>query len=400
MGLRSYLDFDQLEVKGQRVFLRLDLNVPIKDGKVMSDNRIKAALPTIRNLLERGARLIVASHLGRPKTEEDQKKFSLEPVAEYLSDQGLEVLLMETPDSEAPYELSKSLTNSKIILLENLRFAPGETKNSQDLAAKWSRYTDIYINDAFGACHRAHASIEALPRLVPHRAYGPLVAKEIKALEAIRNEPAQPFTLVTGGSKVSDKLPLLESFSDKVSSVVIGGGMAYTFLKVQGFEIGNSLLEKDQLKSAERFLKRMESLEKKVLLPVDHVAVQSLDDPSDTGTLCEDLKPGWMGVDIGPQSQTLFTDHILQSRTVFWNGPMGIYERPPFDKGSVQIARAIAESSAFSVVGGGDSAAAALDSGYAKDMDHISTGGGASLEFIQGVSLPGLEALRVRLPEE
>jgi len=399
MARLGFLKFQDIEVHGQRVFLRLDLNVPIKEGKILDRNRIDAALPTVRLLLDRGARLVIASHLGRPKTEEDRQKLSLEPVAEYLSEVGLDVLFMETPDSEAPYELIKGLSSSQIILLENLRFAEGETKNSQELAAKWSRYTDIYINDAFGASHRAHASIDALARLIPTRCYGPLIEKELSALKTIKEDPRHPFVLITGGSKVSDKLPLLDALIDKVDSVLIGGGMAYTFLKVTGQSIGNSLLQKDQLALAEKFLARMKSQGKKVLLPIDHVVVDDFADPNDKGGVVDTIGVCQVAVDIGPKTQKLFVEEILKSGSVFWNGPMGVYERKPFNQGSVVIAEAMAASPAFSVIGGGDSAAAAIDSGFAGQINHISTGGGASLEYIQGMKMPGIEALRVRLPE-
>jgi phosphoglycerate kinase len=399
MALQSFLDFSKLEVKGQRVFLRLDLNVPLKDGRVLDRNRINASLPTIKNLLERGARLIIASHLGRPKTEEDRQRLSLEPVAQCLNDAGLEVLLMDRPDSEAPYELCKGLDSTQVIMLENLRFAEGETKNSQELAAKWSRYTDIYINDAFGACHRAHASIDALARLIPTRCYGPLIAKELEALQKIKNDPPMPFVVVTGGSKVSDKLPLLEALVDKVQSVVIGGGMAYTFMQVQGLPVGRSLVEKDQLFVAEKFLKQMQRSGKSVHLPVDHVVVEDFNDLQDQGTVVTDIGASQMALDIGPKTREAFAQVIQGAGSVFWNGPMGVYERKPFDQGSVRVAQAMAQSSAYTVIGGGDSAAAAIDSGFAEQIDHISTGGGASLEYIQGLSMPGIEALRVRVTE-
>lgn len=399
MATISYLDIKKIEFKNKRVFLRLDLNVPIKDGKVLDDNRIVEALPTLRFLLESGAKVIVASHLGRPKGPEDFKKNSLEPVARVLNQKGFEVFLMETPDSEAPYELVKSLTANQIIMLENLRFHEGETKNSGELAAKWSRYTDIYVNDAFGASHRAHASIDALAKLIPQRCYGFLIEKEIRALEKIKNNPPQPFVLITGGSKVSDKIPLLESFADKVDSVLIGGAMAYTFMKAQGQEVGSSLVEKEMIATALQFLNRMQGAGKKVYLPIDHVVIPHWDSQDFSVTSDDRIPSNAMAVDIGPKTASRYGDVLAKAGSVFWNGPMGVYERKPFDKGSLAIAKALAESPAFTVVGGGDSAAAAIDSGYADKMDHISTGGGASLEFIQGVKLPGLEALKVRVTE-
>jgi phosphoglycerate kinase len=399
MALQGYLDLRDIELKGKRVFCRLDLNVPLKDGQVLDKNRIQAALPTIKFLQESGAKIILASHLGRPKTDEDRQRLSLEPVARVLNQEGFEVLLMDQPDSEAPNELTKGLGEKQVIMLENLRFAEGETKNSGELAAKWARYTDVYVNDAFGASHRAHASIDALARLVPQRCYGFLIEKEVKALTQIKDDPVRPFAILTGGGKVSDKIPLLESFADKMDVVLIGGAMAYTFLKADGLPIGGSKIEEDFVGVAKKFLDRMRGVGKKVLLPVDHIVLESFNDTEykieDSAAISGQL----IAVDIGPKTQKLYADAIQEVGSIFWNGPMGIYERKPFDQGSIAMAKALAESSAFTVVGGGDSAAAAIESGFADKMDHISTGGGASLEFIQGIKLPGLEALKVRKPE-
>lgn len=399
MAVTSFLDIRNLEFKGKRVFLRLDLNVPLKDGKVIDDNRIQAALPTLRFLVEAGAKVIVASHLGRPKTEEDREKLSLEPVAHCLNQAGFEVLLMDSPDSEAPYELTKSLDDHQIILLENLRFAPGETKNSGELAAKWAKYTDIYVNDAFGACHRAHASIDAIAKLIPTRCYGFLIEKELKSLQEIKDHPKKPFYILTGGSKVSDKIPLLESFAEKMDGVLIGGAMAYTFLKADGLSVGSSKVEEEFVSVAKKFLHRMRTSDKKVFLPVDHKVVKDFSSDDFTTTDGATIQEGFIALDIGPKTIKLYTEAIKDAGSVFWNGPMGVYERKVFAEGSVAMAKAMAETSAFTVIGGGDSAAAAIDSGYADKVDHISTGGGASLEFIQGIKLPGLEALKVRQPD-
>ena len=400
MAQQSYLKFNEINVDNKRVFLRLDLNVPLKDGKVLDDTRIRAALPTLKDLVDRGAKVIVSSHLGRPKTEEDRKKLSLEPVADVLNQNGFEVLLMESPESDAPMELAKGLNNRQIIMLENLRFAEGETKNSGELAAKWARYTDIYVNDAFGASHRAHASIDALAKLVPTRAYGHLIEKELSSLEMIQKEPPTPFVLLTGGSKVSDKIVILESLADKVDSVLIGGAMAYTFLKAQNIPVGGSLVEDDKIAVAKAFLQRMEGAGKKVYLPVDHVVVNEFQDTDSQVTEGASIPGTQIAVDIGPKTQALYAEVVKSAGSVFWNGPMGIYERPPFDQGSIAMAKALADTEAVTVIGGGDSAAAAVDSGFADKMTHISTGGGASLEFIQGVKLPGLEALKVRVVAE
>ncbi len=399
MAQKSFLDLKSLELKGKRVFLRLDLNVPLKDGKVLDENRIDASFPTLQYLVEAGAKVVVASHLGRPKSEEDRIKLSLEPVAHCLNKKGFEVLLMDTPDSEAPYELLKGLSGRQIIMLENLRFAPGETKNSNELAAKWAKYTDVYVNDAFGASHRAHASIDAIAKQIPIRCFGFLVEKEMKGLKTIKENPAKPFYILTGGSKVSDKIPLLESFSEKMDGILIGGAMAYTFLKAEGISVGNSRVEENFVSVAKKFLNRMKTSGKKVYLPVDHHVVDEFS--SDDYTLVDSatIPAGKMGLDIGPKTQKLYAEVLQGAGSVFWNGPMGVYERKPFAQGSIAMAKAMAETSAFTVIGGGDSAAAAIESGYADKIGHISTGGGASLEFIQGIPLPGLEALKVRRPD-
>lgn len=399
MAVESYLNLKDLELNGKRVFLRLDLNVPLKDGKILDDNRIKAALPTLEFLVEQGAKVIVSSHLGRPKTEEDRVKLSLEPVARALNDNGFEVLLMENPDSEAPYELTKSLTGKQIIMLENLRFSPGETKNSQELAAKWAKYSDVYVNDAFGASHRAHASIDALAKLIPERCYGFLIEKEITSLEKIKTDAPKPFVILTGGSKVSDKIPLLDAFADRVDAVIIGGAMAYTFLKAKGLSVGKSLVEQEMISVAKNFLARMEGAGKEVYLPVDHIVVEQFESNEGVVKVGAGIEGDSIAVDIGPKTREVYSEVLKSAGSVFWNGPMGIYERKPFDEGSVAMAESLAQSPGFTVIGGGDSAAAAIDSGFADKIDHISTGGGASLEFIQGIKLPGLEALKVRVPE-
>lgn len=399
MAVKGFLDLESLDLFGKKVFLRLDLNVPLKDGKVVDKNRINAALPTLNFLIEKGAKVIVASHLGRPKTTEDRQQLSLEPVAHCLNEKGFEVLLMDSPESEAPYELVKSLSGKQIILLENLRFAEGETKNSGELAAKWAKYTDVYVNDAFGASHRAHASIDALAKLIPERCYGFLIKKEVDSLTAIKDEPAAPFVILTGGSKVSDKVPLLESVVDKADSVVIGGAMAYTFLKADGVSVGKSLVEESMISVAKKFLAKMKGAGKNVYLPVDHIVIPTFESNEASVSVGASINAGMIAVDIGPRTREVYAEVLKSAGSVFWNGPMGIYERKPFDEGSVAMAQALADSKAFTVIGGGDSAAAVIDSGFSEQVDHISTGGGASLEFIQGVRLPGLEALMVRIPE-
>jgi phosphoglycerate kinase len=393
-GLKSIRDFD---LNDKVVFLRLDLNVPLEHGKITDLTRIRESLPTIKYALEKGAHLVMASHLGRPKSAED-RQFSLEPVAKELSHQlGIEVILFDEPKSDALRPLLKSLKKDQAILLENLRFEPGETKNSTEFAQALASYTDVYINDAFGACHRAHATIVALPELVKLRGIGFLIEKEITMLDGLLHSPKSPYLAVMGGSKVSDKIGVIEKFMDVADGFLIGGAMAYTFLKAQGKPVGKSLVETEKINYARELLARCEARNKTVLLPVDHMITQDL--ASGHGELTKDanIPEGWAGVDIGPQTIRNFSAAISKAGTVFWNGPMGVFEKPEFSKGSFAIAKALAESPCNKIVGGGDSAAAAEASGYASKMTHISTGGGASLEYLQGDRLPGLEVLRERI---
>jgi phosphoglycerate kinase len=386
------------DLKDKKIFVRLDLNVPLKNGKILDNTRIREALPTLNYLLEKGARLVVGSHLGRPKGDgpEDRAKFSMEPVALELGNLlNKEVVLIEDPASEVPRGLLAESRFDKIILLENLRFAPGEEKNDVRLCNDWARYVDMYVNDAFGSCHRAHASIEGLPKIMKFKAAGFLIEKEVVALTKVRDNPEEPFVLILGGSKVSDKIAVIENYLDKASHIIVGGAMAYTFLKAKGVNVGKSLVEESKVSMAADFMKRFSARDKEFILPVDHVVVRSLNKPEESQTTSdENIGAEFLGVDIGPKTQKLFARYIGDAKTVFWNGPMGIYETPPFNQGSFAIAKAMAESSAMTVIGGGDSAAAAVDSGHAKDIDHISTGGGASLEFMEGKTLPGLAILR------
>ena len=396
-GLRGLKTIRDFELNDKVVFLRLDLNVPLEDGKITDLTRIRESLPTIKYALDKGAHLVMASHLGRPKSAED-KQFSLEPVAKELSHQlGIEVILFDEPKSDALRPLLKSLKKNQAILLENLRFEPGETKNSTEFAQSLASYTDVYINDAFGACHRAHATIVALPELVKLRGIGFLIEKEITMLDGLLHSPKSPYLAVMGGSKVSDKIGVIEKFMDVADGFLIGGAMAYTFLKAQGKPVGKSLVETEKINYARELLARCEARNKMVLLPVDHMITQDL--ASGHGELTKDsnIPEGWAGVDIGPQTIRNFATAISKAGTVFWNGPMGVFEKPEFSKGSFAIAKALAESPCLKIVGGGDSAAAAEASGYASKMTHISTGGGASLEYLQGDRLPGLEVLRERI---
>ncbi len=400
-GIKSIEDFD---LKDQKVFIRLDLNVPMKGEpgnlEITDDTRIRAAIPTLKYAMEKGAKLVLASHLGRPETPEDRPKYTLEPVAARLGELlGCEVILIEEPTSDAPKALLPVLKPKQILLLENVRFEKGETKNASELANVIASYTDIYINDAFGASHRAHSTIDALPRLIAKRGCGFLIKKEIENLGMLMDGPKKPFLTVMGGAKVSDKIKVIESMMEKIDTFLVGGAMAYTFLAAQGLGVGKSRVEKDKLSFARDLIKRIESRGKKILLPIDHIIADDFLAPTkietvDTPSIPEDR----LGLDIGPKTRELYRKEIERAKTVFWNGPMGVFERPEFAKGSFGIAEALAtlaQNGGVSVVGGGDSAAAAEASGFADKMTHISTGGGASLEYLEGAKLPGLEALRI-----
>ncbi len=391
-GIRTVRDF---EFKDKVVFLRLDLNAPIEDGKITDETRLRASLPTIKYIQEKGGKIVMASHLGRPKSAND-KEFSLEPVAQRLSELlDAEVILAEEPLAEAIKGLTMSLKKNQMILLENLRFESGETKNSAEFAQTLAGFTQIYINDAFGASHRAHASIHALPEMVREKGIGFLIEKEIQMLDQLLDNPKRPYIAVLGGAKISDKIAVIEKLIDVVDGFIIGGAMAYTFLKALETPVGKSLVEEDRLKYSREMVERIKARNKTLLLPVDHVISTGIKDGASAKTTTNAIIPeGWMGVDIGPQTLKNYSNLLSEANTIFWNGPMGVFETPEFSKGSFGLAKAVAESKALKVVGGGDSAAAAEASGYASQMSHISTGGGASLEYLQGDKLPGLEVLR------
>jgi phosphoglycerate kinase len=395
VGIKTIRD---IEISEKVVFLRLDLNVPLKDGVITDETRITASLPTIRYCLEKKCKLVMASHLGRPKAAGD-KKYSLEPVAKRLTELlQREVLLLEDPSSDAIKPLIVGLKkDSQVILLENLRYESGETENSEQLASQWASFTEVYINDAFGASHRAHASIEALPKLVKNHGIGFLIEKEIQMLTKLMSNPVKPYIAVLGGAKISDKIDVIEQLIDLVDGFVIGGAMAYTFLKAQGVQVGKSLVEQDKLGYCREMVARMEARNKSLLLPVDHLQAFGIQDQSGLITDSTAIDEDKMGVDIGPKTISQFKAALKNAKTVFWNGPMGVFENKAFSKGTFAIAEALAESAAFKIVGGGDSAAAAEASGYADKMSHISTGGGASLEYLQGERLPGIEVLRARV---
>jgi 3-phosphoglycerate kinase len=371
------LSIRDLDVRGKRVLVRVDFNVPLKDGKVADDTRLRAALPTIRWLLEREARVILVSHLGRPDGKPDPK-YSLRPVAEHLS----RLLGRPVAFGEPSGDLS---------LLENIRFEPGEEKNDEGLARRLASLADVYVNDAFGTAHRAHASTAGVARFFDVRAAGFLMEKEIEYLGKVLHRPDKPFVAILGGAKVSDKILIVERLAPKVDALLVGGGMAYTLLKAQGKPVGASKVEADKLEVARKILGSA-----RVVLPADHVAADRFDAAARTQVVA-DVPEGWMGLDVGPRTIELFKAELARARTVLWNGPLGVFEMEPFARGTRAIAEFLAGlRGATTVVGGGDTAAAVEAFGVADRMSHVSTGGGASLEFLEGKELPGIAALSER----
>jgi phosphoglycerate kinase len=386
---------DQIELKGKRVFIRVDFNVPQDEkNNITDDTRILLSLPTIRFVIEAGGKVILASHLGRPKGRKDLK-LSLAPVAERLSQLlGKKVALATDCIGEEVQRRIGGMKEGEILLLENLRFHPEEEKNEEAYSKAMALLCDAYVNDAFGAAHRAHASTEGMARFVKVVAAGFLMMKEIKSLEKALVNPEKPYVAILGGAKISDKIGVIQNLLDKVTTLLIGGGMAYTFLKAEGFEIGKSIVEEDQIEFSRNLLERAKK-EIKFLLPSDHIAAERMDIQAKRETVKNDGIPsGWVCLDIGPETVKSFSGEIKSAKTIVWNGPMGVFEMEPFSHGTFAIAKAIASSSAFSIVGGGDSVAAVNKAGVAGRISHISTGGGASLEFLEGKKLPGIEALR------
>lgn len=379
--------------QGQRVLVRVDFNVPVEQGRVTDDTRIRASLPTIDFLCKAGAKVILCSHLGRPKGDKPQPEFSLRPIAEDLARKGIPcTFAIDCIGAEAESAVA-ALQPGGVLLLENLRFHKAEERNDPEFCKSLARLAEAYVNDAFGTAHRAHASTAGVANLMPAYA-GLLIEKELGALGDALGNPARPFTAILGGAKVSDKILVLEALLEKVDRLIVGGGMAFTFLKAQGHEIGKSLVETDRIELAGKLLQRAKDRGVQVLLPVDVEAADGFDATAmHRAAKIGYLKPEWMGLDIGPLTMRLFSDAILSSRTVLWNGPMGVFEWDAFAFGTQAIARAVAACPGVTVIGGGDSAAAAKKFGIEGQVTHVSTGGGASLEFLEGKVLPGIAAL-------
>jgi len=383
----------QVDVSGKRVFCRVDFNVPMEEGKISDDTRIRAAIPTIKQLVEKGAKVILASHMGRPKGEV-KEELRLTTVGEHLS------TLIHKPVQKLDESIGDSVVNAiekmedgDIILLENVRFHKGEEKNDPTLAEQFGKLADIYVNDAFGAAHRAHASTEGITKHIP-AVSGLLMEKELDVLGKALSKPERPFTAIIGGAKVKDKIGVIDHLLDKVDNLLIGGGLSYTFSKAQGYDIGKSLVEEDKIELAKSFIEKAKEKGVNLYIPIDAVVASEFSKDAETKIVNIDSIPSdWMGLDIGPKTAAQYADVIRNSKLVIWNGPMGVFEMAPFAEGTKNVAEAMASTDAFTVIGGGDSAAAVEKFEVANQMDHISTGGGASLEFMEGKDLPGVVAL-------
>ncbi|BCG56736.1 phosphoglycerate kinase [Paenibacillus sp. URB8-2] len=382
-----------VEVTGKRVFVRVDFNVPLEDGKITDDTRIRETLPTIKYLIENGAKIILASHMGRPKGQ-FVDSMRLTPAAERLSVLlGKPVAKADEAVGEAVKAKIAELNEGDVLVLENVRFYPGEEKNDPELAKQFSELADLFVNDAFGAAHRAHASTEGIAHYLP-AVSGLLMEKELNVLGKALSNPERPFTAIIGGSKVKDKIDVIDNLLTLADNVLIGGGLSYTFTKAQGHEVGKSLLDEEKIDTALGFIEKAKKLGKNFLLPVDAVVADKFGADANTKTVdISEIPADWMGLDIGPKTAAMYADVIKNSKLVVWNGPMGVFEIDIFAEGTKAVAEACAKTEGYTVIGGGDSAAAAEKFKLADQMDHISTGGGASLEFMEGKALPGVVAL-------
>lgn len=387
------LTIEDLKVKGKRVFLRVDFNVPLDENQQVTDmTRVNAALPTIQYLLEKGGRVVLVSHLGRPKGQVVEE-MSLKPVAEALEEVlGQKVMFCPTMLGEVAKTAIDSLQDGECVLMENVRFYPEEEKNDPQFSKELASYVDMYVNDAFGTAHRAHASTEGVARNFKDAACGYLMQRELKYLGSAVESPERPFLAILGGAKVKDKIPVISRLLEKADEIIIGGGMAYTFLKVMGHTIGSSMLDESSISIVNDILSKAKASGKKIHLPLDHIVADEFKADANTQEVAE-IPDGWMALDVGSKTKDLFVDAVNRAKTIIWNGPMGVFEMEAFQKGTFAVAEAMAASSGVTVVGGGDSVAATNKSKNADKMTHVSTGGGASLEFLEGRDLPGVEAL-------
>lgn len=400
MNFLSKRTVEDIDVSGKKVLVRCDFNVPLKDGVITNDNRITAALPTIKKLIEKGGKVILCSHLGKPKNGPEEK-FSLAPVAVRLSELlGKEVVFAN--DDEVVGENAKAavaaMKDGDVVLLQNTRFRKEETKNLEPFSGELASLADVFVMDAFGSAHRAHCSTAGVTDHIKDTAVGYLMQKEINYLGNAVEVPERPFVAILGGAKVADKLNVISNLLEKCDTLIIGGGMSYTFLKAQGYEVGKSLVDDEKLDYCKEMIAKAESLGKKLLLPVDTVVAEAFPNPIDAEievkTVPSDAIPAdVMGLDIGEKTQALFADAVKSAKTVVWNGPMGVFENPVLAKGTIAVAQALADTDATTIIGGGDSAAAVISLGFADKMSHISTGGGASLEYLEGKVLPGIAVI-------
>ncbi len=392
---------DTLAVKGKRVLVRVDFNVPMKDGVITNDNRIVAALPTIKKLIAEGGRVILCSHLGKPKNG-PEAKFSLEPCAVRLAELLGQPVVFANDDEvvgENARAAVAAMKDGDVVLLQNTRFRKEETKNGEAFSKELASLAEVYVNDAFGSAHRAHCSTVGVTEYITGTAVGYLMAKEIEFLGNAVENPVRPFLAVLGGAKVADKLNVIDNLLTKVDTLIIGGGMAYTFLKAKGYEVGTSLVDLEKVDYCKNMLEKAEANGVKLLLPIDTVITKNFPDPIDgpidvTTVPSNEIPADMMGLDIGEKTRELFAEAAKTAKTVVWNGPMGVFENPVLAKGTIAVAAALAETDATTIIGGGDSAAAVMQLGYADKMSHISTGGGASLEYLEGKGLPGVDAIK------
>ena len=396
MSMLNKKTLEDINVNGKKVLVRCDFNVPLKDGIITDENRLNGALPTIKYLIENGAKVILCSHLGKPKGEA-KPELSLAPVAKRLSEMLNKKVVFAADDNvvgENAKTAVENMENGDIVLLQNTRYRKEETKNEENFSKELASLADIFVNDAFGTAHRAHCSTVGAGEFLEERACGYLIQKELKFLgEAVAN-PVRPFTAILGGAKVSDKIAVIEQLLEKVDNIIIGGGMSYTFLKAQGYEIGTSLVEEDRVEYAKEMMAKAEAKGVKFLLPIDNAVADKFADVEPVITEGANIPEGFMGLDIGPKTIELYVNTVKESKTIVWNGPMGVFEFENFNKGTLAVAKAMAElTDATTVIGGGDSAAAVNQLGFGDKMTHVSTGGGASLEFLEGKELPGIVAL-------